>query len=135
MKEMSYLMLASMLMAQVAQAATIECSITRTNRYNDRDVATHSFSQYFDESARGTRTLACGKVRSFLIPRNAEVTYAFELVGRRETRLSLETVDNYYGHQVTSDETFGSIASAPGSVTNTFEVGDNEYTVECYLNE
>lgn len=138
MKKVNLLLLASLSISQAALAANLTCDITRTNKYNDSDIATHSgISKYFDPSERKGRTLVAGSVRSHLLPSDsARVNFGFEVLNRQmETRLALETLDAQSGSQVVFAEKFGSIASAPEMVSNEFDIGKYRYNVDCSIQD
>lgn len=116
-----------------AQAAEINCSITRTNKYNDSDVATHQYKDCFDGRSRWG-VMAAGTVRSFLIPSNAQVNYSFGFVGQSgETELVLTSYATDTGDVVSNAYEYGSPASAPAMVSNSFDAGKYTYTIDCDL--
>ena len=127
--------LVAAIIAPAALAAEINCSITKTNKYDDSDVATHEYRQCFDAGRRSS-PIVSGTVRSHLLPVNSDTSFAFSYVGQGAgTKLEMNTWATYTGLLVSSDTQYGSVAEAPGTVSNSFQAGDYDYEVDCYLSE
>jgi len=136
MKQVIAGILLSGIMSQMAMAAELSCTITRTNKHQPSDVATHQYTEEFDAGARRGGVILTGRVESFLLPSNAAVNYGFEIINRRlDTRLSIETINCKNGQQVHFNESFGTLASAPSSVETTFGAGRYSYSVDCWIGE
>lgn len=133
MKNVTAILLAALTIGRAALAGTLTCDVTRTNKYDDNDVATQKVSMSFDENC-GRRTLLNQPLNTFLVPwASGHLNVGLEVINRgRGTRLALETV-NTHNNQVAFDEKYGSLISAPDTVSNSFEIGDYSLQVDCYV--
>lgn len=119
------------LMAQAAAAERVDCEITRSNRYNTNDVATHRVAYTLDVDSWNRRVE--GLVESFLLPRSVQVVIDYELLNRRDSVVSLKTTRMDNGQCVATDEEFGRNGDLPVFVENTFSTRGNDYTIRCDL--
>ncbi len=123
------------LLGEAASAAEIGCTITRTHKFRNGDVATHQVTHEFDLNRRFGGVMTVGRLHSFLLPDWAEIRFGFEVLNRNlQTRLSIESRSNVTHRQIHFHETFGSPTAIPEAVETRFNSVNYDFSVECSLN-